>query len=55
MGLLRSQGDYQMLRRHGLTDAELGVDQLELVASERLGASPRPWWFVYRARLAFVS
>jgi SAM-dependent methyltransferase len=52
--LLESQGDYQTVRRHGLTDAEIGVDRFRRVVLERLGDQPRPWRFVYRARLAFT-
>lgn len=54
VGLLKSQGDYQTLRRHGLTDADLGVDHFAATALARLGPDPRPWHFVYRARLAFA-
>jgi hypothetical protein len=54
VGLLKSQGDYQTLRRHGLTDGELGVDRFTEVAHDRLGSDARPWHFVYRARLAFA-
>ena len=51
VGLLRSQGDYQLLRRTGLTDDQLGVDVLRRVADARLGPATRPWMFVYRARI----
>ncbi len=54
VGLLQSQGDYQGVRRRGVTDAELGVDRLRRLALERLGDRRRPWHFVYRARLAFA-
>jgi SAM-dependent methyltransferase len=54
VGLLKSQGDYQALRRHHLQDAELGVDRFEATARARLGPAPRPWHFVYRARLSFA-
>lgn len=53
-GLLKSQGDYQTLRRHGVTDEELGVDAFEKLVYERLGSKTRPWSFVYRTRLAFA-
>ena len=55
IGLLKSQGDYQTLRRHGLQDSELGVDRFAATARARLGDDTRPWRFVYRARLAFSS
>ena len=54
VGLLKSQGDYQTLRRHGLTDTELGVDRFERLVHDRLGRHRGPWHFVYRARLAFA-
>lgn len=54
VGLFKSQGDYQALRRHGLSDADLGVDTFAAIADERLGDVPRPWQFVYRIRLAFA-
>lgn len=53
IGLLKSQGDYQTLRRHGLTDADLGVEAFTEIVEDRLGAEPRPWSFTYRARLGF--
>jgi len=55
LGLLRSQGDYQGLRRRGLSDADLGADAFASVVADRLGDRPRPWWFVYRARLGVVA
>jgi SAM-dependent methyltransferase len=54
VGLLKSQGDYQALRRYGLDDADLGVDCFEHLVNERLGHHLRPWRFIYRARLAFT-
>jgi SAM-dependent methyltransferase len=53
LGLFRSQGDYQALLRHGLDDAVLGVDRLAELIEVRLGSQPRPWTFIYRARLGF--
>ncbi len=50
VGLLRSQGDYRTLRRHGLTDEQLGADELDRIARATLGSTPRPWLFSYRAR-----
>ncbi len=52
--LLKSQGGYQALRRHGLEDADLGVDRFEAVVRARLGDAPRPWRFTYRCRLGFA-
>ena len=54
IGLLKSQGDYQALHRHGLSDTDLGVDRFEAVVRERLGAGSSPWRFMYRARLGFT-
>jgi hypothetical protein len=54
VGLLKSQGDYQTLRRHGLDDSALGVDRFAAVVHDRLGSEPHPWRFVYRARLGFA-
>ena len=50
VGLFRSQGDYQALRRAGLDDSILGVTRLEAAARATL-AAPAPWWFTYRVRL----
>lgn len=54
IGLLKSQGDYQALRRHGLDDAHLGVDRFAELVRERLGPRATPWRFLYRARLGFT-
>jgi SAM-dependent methyltransferase len=54
IGLLKSQGDYQALRRHHLDDADLAIDRFEATARTQLGPQPRPWHFIYRARLAFA-
>jgi SAM-dependent methyltransferase len=54
VGLLKSQGDYQALRRHRLEDADLAVDRFDAVVRARLGPEPRTWHFIYRARLAFT-
>jgi SAM-dependent methyltransferase len=50
--LLRSQGGIQTLLKRGFSEDELGVTDLARIAAERLGHSPRPWWFTYRIRLA---
>jgi SAM-dependent methyltransferase len=50
--LLKSQGGYQTLRRHGLDDRDLGVDELDRIAHARLPGLTT-WRFMYRARLAF--
>lgn len=53
VGLLRSQGSYQQLRRAGLSDEELGVDELERAAHEALSDPPVrvPIGFAWRARI----
>jgi SAM-dependent methyltransferase len=53
IGLLKSQGDYQALRRHGLSDADLNVDRFAQIVEDRLGSESRSWRFIYRARLGF--
>lgn len=53
IGLLRSQGDYQTLRRHGLDDRELGVEDFEAVVRARM-PGPSRFHFLYRARLGFT-
>lgn len=55
LGLMRSQGDYQTLRRAGLTDTELGLDRLSAVVANRLGGDPREFVFVYRIRLGSMA
>lgn len=55
VGLLKSQGDYQALVRHGLDDRLLGVDRFSALVAARLGDAPRRWHFVYRARLGFAA
>jgi len=54
VGLLRSQGDYQTLLRNGLDDTTVGMAHFARIVGERLGDEPRPWRFVYRARLGFA-
>lgn len=54
IGLLKSQGDYQALRRHGLEDRELGVETFEAVVRART-RTPRTFRFPYRARLGFKT
>ncbi len=53
--LFKSQGDYQALRRHGLDDAALGVDQFSGDVQAILGPAERPFWFTYRARIGVRS
>jgi SAM-dependent methyltransferase len=53
--LFKSQGDYQALRRHGLDDSTLGIDQFDAEAHDALGPAEIPFWFTYRARLGVAS
>ena len=53
--LFKSQGDYQALRRHGLHDVALGIDQFSNDIQAILGPIDRPFWFTYRARIGVVG
>jgi SAM-dependent methyltransferase len=53
--VLRSQGDYQSVRRAGVTDELLGLPALEARCREAFGPGDRPWLFTYRARLGVVA
>lgn len=55
VALLRSQGDYQALRRAGLDDDELGVRGFETAVQDALGDGPVPFLFTYRARIGVVA
>ena len=52
--LLRSQGDYQTLRRAGIDDATLGLDEFVATVQRTLGRAPRPFWFTYRLRIGIT-
>jgi SAM-dependent methyltransferase len=54
VALLRSQGDLQTLLKHGLTEAELGIEAFAAQAHELLGAEPRALWFTYRVRFGVI-
>jgi SAM-dependent methyltransferase len=49
--LFKSQGDYQALRRHGLDDTALGIDQFSADVHAAIGSGEIPFWFTYRARI----
>lgn len=49
--LMRSQGDYQTLRRRGFDDAQLGIEELAALVREGLGTDTRSFRFGYRSRL----
>lgn len=54
VALLLSQGDYQTLRKHGVDDAAVGVDEFAREVSAALGGGERPFWWSYRMRLGLV-
>ena len=49
--LFRSQGDYQTLRKLGLTDDDLGITDLLRHAADDVGGSPVTMLWSYRVRL----
>jgi hypothetical protein len=49
--LMRSQGDYQTLRRRGFDDAQLGIDELAAVVRDGLGPGGTTFRFGYRTRI----
>ncbi len=51
VGLARSQGSVAALLRAGLSDAEIGLEDLRAVAQRVLGDAPAPWFFSYRVRV----
>jgi SAM-dependent methyltransferase len=53
--LLKSQGDYQTLKRHGVDDTSLGVEAFCALVRSRLGDEVRPFRFVYRAMIGFKA
>ncbi len=55
VGLLRSQGDYQTLRRAGFSDDELGATRVEQIARRSWRGGTRPMVFSYRVRLGIRS
>ena len=54
VALLRSQGDYQTLVRHGLDDEVSGVTAMSADVIDALGNEPRSFWFTYRARIGVI-
>lgn len=55
IGLLRSQGDFQTLRKHGLSEAQLGVSACEEAVRDALGGGERPMWFTFRVRIGVTA
>src|SRR5262249_35656259 len=54
VGLARSQGHVSMLLKKGLSESDLGLDELAKVAQATLGEASKPWYFSYRVRLGIV-
>ena len=54
VGLARSQGSVATLLKHGLTEADIGLDTLRSVAERTLGDGSVPWHFSYRVRCGVV-
>ena len=54
VALLRSQGDYQTLVRHGLDDDVLGATAMSADVVDALGDGVRSFWFTYRARIGII-
>ena len=52
VGLWRSQGSVATLMKHGMTEAEIGLDALVRAAKHALGDSTVPWYWSYRVRIA---
>jgi ubiquinone/menaquinone biosynthesis C-methylase UbiE len=51
VGIARSQGGLMSLLKRGLTEADVGLDELRAVAQRTLGDTPQPWYFSYRVRV----
>jgi SAM-dependent methyltransferase len=54
VGLMLSQGGTMDLLKTGLTESELGIDELRDLAARTLGAEPHPWLWSARIRMAVV-
>lgn len=51
VGLALSQGGLSTLLRHGVSEGEIGIDQLREVAERTIGEQMIPWHFSYRVRV----
>jgi SAM-dependent methyltransferase len=51
VGMARSQGGLMGLLKRGLTEAQIGLDELGALAHRTLGDEPKPWYFSYRVRI----
>ncbi|MDY7104391.1 MAG: methyltransferase domain-containing protein [Actinomycetota bacterium] len=54
VGLMRSQGDYQTLRRRGFDDDLIGLTELATVTRAGLGDGEVPFRFGYRSRIGMM-
>jgi ubiquinone/menaquinone biosynthesis C-methylase UbiE len=54
VGLLLSQGSVSGLLKRGLSEAEIGLDEVREVAQRKLGDAPSPWLWSSRLRLGVV-
>lgn len=54
VGLALSMGNVQTLLKHGVPEADFGLDKLRAVAGRTLGAEPKPWYWSYRVRIGVV-
>jgi SAM-dependent methyltransferase len=54
VGLALSQGGVQSLLKRGLSEIELGLDQLRADAARLLGDEPQPWYWCMRARVGVL-
>ncbi|MBV8281336.1 MAG: methyltransferase domain-containing protein [Candidatus Eremiobacteraeota bacterium] len=51
IGLLRSQGSIATLLKHGYTEAEIGLPQLQETMRQQLGDRTLRWFWCYRIRV----
>ena len=51
VGLALSQGQVASLLKHGVSEAEIGIEALRATAQQILGEQIVPWYFSYRVRL----
>jgi SAM-dependent methyltransferase len=54
VGLFLSRSTVVALSQAGLREADLGVDELRLVAQQTLGDAWQPWYWSYHVRLGLV-
>ncbi len=51
VGLALSQGGAATLLKRGLTEQEIGVDELRHACEQAMGSASIPWYFSYRVRI----